>query len=84
MQALYEENIARCETNYLEDTQNGNIVRGFDNYIKGAASRRRNNISDSDRIFSLSSLTYASKVGIWRPLASHVSSLYYIANIYLY
>ncbi|KAG0127668.1 histone acetyltransferase subunit NuA4-domain-containing protein [Tuber indicum] len=58
--AVYEENIAKCEITYLEDTQNGNIVKGFDNYIKGTAARRRNNISDMDRIFSHSSLTSAA------------------------
>ncbi|RPA96147.1 NuA4-domain-containing protein [Choiromyces venosus 120613-1] len=55
--ALYEENIAKCEIAYLEDTQNGNIVKGFDNYIKGTAARRRNNINETDRLFSHSSLT---------------------------
>lgn len=60
----YEENIAKCEIQYLEDTQPyGNIVKGFDNFIKGTAARRRTNISDADRIFSLSSFTYAAKVG---------------------
>ncbi|PUU82495.1 histone acetyltransferase subunit NuA4-domain-containing protein [Tuber borchii] len=58
--AVYEENIAKCELTYLEDTQNGNIVKGFDNYIKGTAARRRNNIGDADRIFSHSSLTSAA------------------------
>ena len=63
VQAVYEENIAKCELTYLEDTQNGNIVKGFDNYIKGTAARRRNNIGDADRIFSHSSLTsVATKV----------------------
>ncbi|KAH8144742.1 uncharacterized protein LAJ45_11243 [Morchella importuna] len=60
--AQYEENIAKCEIAYLEDTQNGNIVKGFDNYIKGTAARRRTNISDADRIFSLSSYSYAAKL----------------------
>lgn len=65
MQAQYEENIAKCEIAYLEDTQNGNIVKGFDNYIKGTAARRRTNISDADRIFSLSSYSYAAKVRLF-------------------
>lgn len=67
----YEENIAKCEITYLEDTQHyGNIVKGFDNFIKGTAARRRTNVSDADRIFSLSSFTYATKVGLY------TSSLY--------
>lgn len=62
LETLYEDNIFKAETTYLEETQNGNIIKGFDNYIKGGVTRRRTNFSDSDRIFSLSSLTYAAKV----------------------
>src|SRR3954452_17859466 len=47
-----EDHIHKYETTYLEDTQNGNIVRGFDNYIKGTVARRRATITDQDRIFS--------------------------------
>ncbi|KAJ6262509.1 Chromatin modification-related protein EAF6 [Drechslerella dactyloides] len=53
-----EDHIYKYETTYLEDTQNGNIVRGFDNYIKGTVARRRANITDQDRIFSSSSYSY--------------------------
>ncbi|RPA88290.1 NuA4-domain-containing protein [Ascobolus immersus RN42] len=56
--ASIEENIYKIETSYLEETPNGNIIRGFDNYIKGSAARRRNVISDSDRLFSQSSVTF--------------------------
>ncbi|TGZ81777.1 NuA4-domain-containing protein [Ascodesmis nigricans] len=59
--ALYEDNIFKAETAYLEETQNGNIVKGFDNYIKGNITRRKTNINESDRVFSLSSLSFASK-----------------------
>ncbi|KAA8914663.1 histone acetyltransferase subunit NuA4-domain-containing protein [Sphaerosporella brunnea] len=60
--ALYEDNIFKAESTYLEETQNGNIIKGFDNYIKGGVTRRKTAFNDSDRIFSLSSLTYASKL----------------------
>ncbi|CAI6331606.1 unnamed protein product [Periconia digitata] len=61
-----ETNISRAETTYLEETSAGNIIKGFDNYIKGAAvtttaggagtaARRKATISDADRIFSQSS-----------------------------
>ena len=63
MQALYEDNIFKAETAYLEETPNGNIIKGFDNYIKAGVPRRKTNFNDQDRIFSMSSLTYASKVG---------------------
>ncbi|KAF3906631.1 hypothetical protein ABW20_dc0109244 [Dactylellina cionopaga] len=53
-----EDHIYKYETTYLEETQNGNIVRGFDNYIKGTVARRRANITDQDRIFSSSSHSY--------------------------
>ncbi|KAI5815409.1 histone acetyltransferase subunit NuA4-domain-containing protein [Pyronema omphalodes] len=60
--SIYEENIYKAETAYLEETPNGNIVKGFDNYIKAAAPRRKTNFNDQDRIFSLSSITYAAKL----------------------
>ena len=60
---MYEDNIFKAETAYLEETPNGNIIKGFDNYIKAGVPRRKTNFNDQDRIFSMSSLTYASKVG---------------------
>ncbi|RMZ66627.1 Histone H4 acetyltransferase 4 complex Eaf6 [Pyrenophora seminiperda CCB06] len=67
-----EENILRVETQYLEETSAGNIIKGFDNYIKGAATttaaggagtttRRKAPISDADRIFSRSSTSFLRK-----------------------
>ncbi|KAE9972045.1 hypothetical protein BLS_003238 [Venturia inaequalis] len=66
--ASLEENIYRVETSYLEDTSAGNIIKGFDNYIKGAAgptadsrgtvTRRKGGITDADRIFSRSSANF--------------------------
>lgn len=58
----------QLETRYLEETTAGNIIKGFDNYIKGTtatgtattggtSSRRRAGISDQDRIFSRSSVS---------------------------
>lgn len=64
-----EDNILRVETQYLEETTAGNIIKGFDNYIKGAATtttaggagtatRRKAPIIDADRIFSRSSSSF--------------------------
>ncbi|KAK8168513.1 histone acetyltransferase subunit NuA4-domain-containing protein [Phyllosticta citrichinensis] len=65
-----EETIYRAETNYLEETAAGNIVKGFDNYIKGSTAstvgsiggantaRRKAAINDQDRIFSRSSHSF--------------------------
>ena len=62
----------------MEETTAGNIIKGFDNYIKGSSttgggggagggpgtsSRRRGGITDADRIFSNSSVSF-SKVRI--------------------
>ena len=66
------------ESTYLEETTAGNIIKGFDNYMKGSSttgggggagggagtsSRRRGGITDADRIFSNSSVSF-SKVSI--------------------
>ncbi|PHH52681.1 Chromatin modification-related protein eaf6 [Ceratocystis fimbriata CBS 114723] len=59
--AAVEETIAQKETNYLEATPNGNIIFGFDSYIKGinsAAQRKKQNAPDANRVFSRSSISY--------------------------
>ncbi|PSN63472.1 NuA4-domain-containing protein [Corynespora cassiicola Philippines] len=80
-----EENINRIETAYLEETSAGNIIKGFDNYIKGAATttttsgtgtatRRKAPISEADRIFSRSSSSFlreASTPGSTQTTPSH-------------
>ncbi|KAF2636702.1 NuA4-domain-containing protein [Massarina eburnea CBS 473.64] len=80
-----ENNILRAETQYLEETSAGNIIKGFDNYIKGAAvtsttsgagtaGRRKANVSDADRIFSQSSRSFlreASTPGSAQTTPSH-------------
>jgi hypothetical protein len=70
MQARIEDEILTRETAYLEETGAGNIIKGFDNYIKGTATttsaasgggpatRRKAVINDTDRIFSRSSTNF--------------------------
>ena len=57
-----EEAIVTKESEYLENSANGNIITGFDNYIKGvtgaAAARRKTGIVEANRVFSRSSVSY--------------------------
>jgi hypothetical protein len=66
------------ESAYLEETTAGNIIKGFDNYIKGSsgtttistgggtATRRKGGITEQDRIFSRSSANFL-RVSLGQP-----------------
>lgn len=55
------------ERKYLEETApTGNIVRGFDNFLRGSANKKRSEFSENDRIFSLSSTTYLEAISATR------------------
>ena len=63
--AAIEDQIFKAEGNYLDETAaSGNIVRGFDGWVKGvqvggrggADDRRRGRVRDEDRVFSRSSV----------------------------
>ncbi|KAG5356575.1 Chromatin modification-related protein [Yarrowia sp. C11] len=53
-----EEQIFTLEGAYLEETSHGNLVKGFDTYIKGAQSKKRYVFNEDDRLFSLSSAVF--------------------------
>ncbi|KAM3506792.1 hypothetical protein MY11210_007413 [Beauveria gryllotalpidicola] len=61
-----EEGIIQKESAYLENTPSGNIITGFDNYMKGisgaAAQRRKTGPMDQNRVFSRSSISYRPNV----------------------
>jgi chromatin modification-related protein EAF6 len=63
-QTTMDDAIYKRETEYLEDTPYGNILIGFDNYIKGSSSaapgggRRKAGVDDTNRVFSRSSVRY--------------------------
>ncbi|KAH8884575.1 NuA4-domain-containing protein [Thozetella sp. PMI_491] len=58
--AATEESILQKETDYLENTPNGNIITGFDNYTKGTsgAARRKTGLNEANRVFSRSSISF--------------------------
>ncbi len=61
---MREEAIFQKESDYLENTPSGNIITGFDNYTKGttgaAAQRRKTGLTETNRVFSRSSISYNS------------------------
>ncbi|EXV02648.1 histone acetyltransferase subunit NuA4 [Metarhizium robertsii] len=63
-----EDNIVSKEAAYLESTPSGNIITGFDNYMKGtsgaAAQRRKTGPADQNRVFSKSSISYRPNNGV--------------------
>ena len=65
--AAHEEAIYQKETDYLENTPSGNIITGFDAYTKGttaaAAQRRRAGLTEQNRVFSRSSVSYGANGG---------------------
>lgn len=75
--AAVEDQIFKNEGSYLEETSNsGNIVRGFDGWVKGVQvggrgpvdDRRRGRVRDDDRVFSRSSVGWmrvGGFLGLW-------------------
>ncbi|TFA98571.1 Chromatin modification-related protein eaf6, partial [Trichoderma ghanense] len=65
--AAMEESIMQKESAYLDSTPNGNIITGFDNYMKGtsgaAAQRRKTGPPEQNRVFSRSSISYRPNNG---------------------
>ena len=62
LQASLEVHIYEVEGQYLLETSShsgGNIIHGFDGYLKNQVTKKRYEIQDHDRLFSTSSLTYA-------------------------
>lgn len=70
--ASLEDQIFKLEGTYLEETSNsGNIVRGFDGWVKGVTvggragdDRRRGRVRDEDRVFSHSSVGWMKVSGL--------------------
>ncbi|QRV77736.1 histone acetyltransferase subunit NuA4 [Ceratobasidium sp. AG-Ba] len=66
--ASLEAQIFSFESTYLTETINsgGNIIQGFENYLKhpNAANRKKYEVTDGDRLFSNSSATYNKSLGI--------------------
>lgn len=58
---MLETQIFQAEGQYIAETAGtgGNIIHGFENYLKSASTnRKRVEVNDTDRVFSQSSTTY--------------------------
>ncbi|POR31334.1 Dipeptidyl-peptidase 5 [Tolypocladium paradoxum] len=77
--AQMEESIASKEAAYLDNSPAGNIITGFDNYMKGtsgaAAQRRKTGPMEQNRVFSRSSTSYRPNNGDSSTLGSTPASL---------
>ncbi|TFL01750.1 NuA4-domain-containing protein [Pterulicium gracile] len=66
--AQLESKIYTLETAYIQETNthgSGNIIQGFDGYLKTqATARRKQDVSEQDRIFSESSVTYQRSIDL--------------------
>lgn len=66
--AAVEVQIYNLEATYLTETaahSGGNIIQGFDGYLKNQTTgRRKYEINDQDRLFSRSSLTYQKSLDL--------------------
>lgn len=72
-QAQMEDSIAHKESAYLDSNPAGNIITGFDNYMKGtsggSAQRRKAGSVDQNRVFSRSSISYRPNNAVSFPLS---------------
>ncbi|TVY38738.1 Chromatin modification-related protein [Lachnellula occidentalis] len=70
-----EDAIYKKETEYLEDTPQGNIITGFDAYTKGSSvapggGRRRGQAQDMNRVFTRSSISFRTDLDSPAPTAT--------------
>ena len=59
-----EDEIYEKEYEYFQESVYGNIVKGFDNFLKssGSSTKKRLNYSEEDHIFSLSSMNFVKQI----------------------
>lgn len=70
-QAQLEDSISQKESAYLDSTPHGNIITGYDGYIKGggsAAHKKKPPPLEQNRVFTRSSISYRPNASGVRPL----------------
>jgi hypothetical protein len=53
-----ENSLYNLETSYIEESNYGNILKGYEAFLSSRTPSRRHRPMDSDRIFSRSSITF--------------------------
>lgn len=86
-QAALEDTIASKEQIYLDATPNGNILIGYDHYMKSsggaAAQRRKTGLGEQNKVFTKSSVSYRPNAAVRNRPPTSLPPIFLIINLLL-